>query len=109
MAKRNVITTDEKRYLLPSEIRPGKLQANPKLHKQNVLFRTIVNGRNHPTERLAEFVEKQLSENVKSIPSYIKDTTDFLKKLSLIDQPLPIIILVKKRNVTSVYIYIYIF
>ena len=35
-------------------------------------------------------LQSELSENIKQLPSYIKDTTDFfLKKLQSIEQPLP--------------------
>jgi len=67
----------------------GKLQGNPKLHKPGMPLRTIVNGRNHPTEKMAEIVEDELREHVTSLPSYIRDTTDFLNKIKNIPQPLP--------------------
>lgn len=44
-------------YILPTEISPGKLQANLKIHKKNYAFRKIVNVRQHPTDKLAEYVE----------------------------------------------------
>jgi len=52
-------------------------------------LRTIVNGRNHPTEKMAEIVEDELREHVTSLPSYIRDTTDFLNKIKNIPQTLP--------------------
>ena len=48
-----------------------------------------MNGIGTPTERMAEVVEKQLEEYVVSFPSYIRDTTDFLRKLEEIKQTLP--------------------
>lgn len=51
-------------------------------------MRTIVNGRQHPTEKLAEYVESQLEEANQSLKSYVQDTTDFLRKLSTVNQPL---------------------
>jgi len=33
---------------------------------------------------VAEIVEHELAENVRSLPSFIQDTTDFLNKLSTI-------------------------
>ena len=51
-----------------------------------------MNGRNHPTEKMAELVENELREHVTSLPSYIKDTTDFLNKVTQIAQPLPMIL-----------------
>ena len=38
---------------------------------------------------MAEIVEHELAENVRSLPSFIQDTTYFLNKLSTINQPLP--------------------
>ncbi|XP_071153747.1 uncharacterized protein [Mytilus edulis] len=89
LCKREIIGKDMKKYLLPKGTCPGKVQANPKLHKRNHPVRTIINGRNHPTEKIAEIVENELSENVRNLPTYIKDTTDFLNKLNAIQQPLP--------------------
>jgi len=53
----------------------GKLQGNPKQHKTGVPLRTIVNGRNHLTEKMAKIVENELRAHVTSLPSYIQDTT----------------------------------
>lgn len=89
MFKEGAINAETRKYLIPSDPKPGKLQGNPKIHKTNNPMRTIVNSRDHPTEAMAEIVEAQLTDNVKSLPSYIRDTTDFIKKISDIPQPLP--------------------
>lgn len=39
--------------------------------------RIIINGWNHLTEKIADIVENELSENVRNLTTYIKDTTDF--------------------------------
>ena len=67
-------------YLLPNGSHAGKVQGNPRLHKKNHPFRPIINGRNHPTEKIAELFGNELKENVRSLPSFIQDTTDFFKK-----------------------------
>ena len=41
----------------------------------------IVNGVNHPTANMAEVVEHQLDEHVSSLPTHIRDTTEFKKKI----------------------------
>ena len=89
MYKRNVITKEMNGYLIPKGSQPGKVQANPKIHKTNHPLRTIVNGNNHATENMAEVVEHELMENVCNLNSYIKDTTELLQKLNKIPQPLP--------------------
>lgn len=88
MHKSGSITDELRKYMLPFDSGAGKLQANPKLHKKNIPVRTIVNGRNHPTAKMAEVVEDQLKENVQSLYGFVKDTTDFLNKLAQIETPL---------------------
>ncbi|CAC5426705.1 unnamed protein product [Mytilus coruscus] len=82
---------------------PGKVQANPKLQKKKHPLRTTINGRNHPTEKIAEIVENKLSENVRNLPTYIQDTTDFLNKLNAAQQPLPDNAIMFCLDVTKLY------
>jgi hypothetical protein len=58
------LAKEMKGYLIPKDSQPGKVQANPKIHKTNHPLRTIVNGNNHATENMAEVVEHELMENV---------------------------------------------
>jgi hypothetical protein len=89
MYKRQSITKEMKGYFLAKDRRPGHVQGNPKVHKTNNPLRLIINGRHDATENIAEFVENELSENVSNLPSFIKDSTDFLNKLDYIPHPLP--------------------
>ncbi|KAK3082729.1 hypothetical protein FSP39_003613 [Pinctada imbricata] len=90
MYKNGVITSDMKKYLLPSgDARKGRVQANQKLHKTGNPNRIIINGRHTKTENIAAFVEEELSSHVTKLPSYIQDTAAFLNKLKHISQPLP--------------------
>ena len=57
-----VISDDLKQYLTPRYAGKGKLKGNPKLHKPNAPYRTIVSGIGTPTEKLAEFAEHELTE-----------------------------------------------
>jgi len=66
--KKGSIDNDLRRYMTGYEGTSGKLQGNPKLHKPGMPLRTIVNGRNHPTEKMAEIVEDDLREHVTSLP-----------------------------------------
>ena len=45
----------------------------------------IVSSNSHPTERISEFVDYHLQPFVSKLPSYVKDTNDFLNKLKLIN------------------------
>lgn len=89
MHREGAISDDLKQYLTPRYSQKGKLKGNPKLHKPNAPYRTIVSGIGTPTERLAEVAEHELNEFVETSPSYIRDTTDFICKLQEIKEPLP--------------------
>jgi hypothetical protein len=89
MYKRQSFLKEMKGYFLPIDTRPGRVQGNPKVHKTNNPLRVIITGRHGTTENIAEFVEKELSENFSNLPSFIKESTDFLNKLNYIPQPLP--------------------
>ena len=52
-------------------------------------MRTIVNGMNTATEKIAELAEYELNEYVITSPSFIRDTTDFINTLKEIEEPLP--------------------
>lgn len=101
MFKRGSITKDMKHHLINSDVKFGRLQANPKVHKSPL--RTIVNVANHPTSNMAEIVENELAENVRSLPSFIQDTTYFLNKLSTINQSLPNNYLMFCMDVKAIY------
>ena len=83
------IGKEMKKYLIPKLNKPGKLKGNPKLHKKGKPMRTIVSGRDTPTENMAEIAEGQLNQYVEEFPSFIKDTTDFLSKLNEMNDNLP--------------------
>ena len=72
-------------YLIQKIPQPGLLQGNPKLHKKGAPLRVIISGRGHPTERIAELAESELGSHVESQPSYVRDTTDFINKISKIN------------------------
>jgi hypothetical protein len=62
LRKKNYITDDIKRYLLPRNVSQGSVKGNPKMHKENAPLRLIISGINHPTENIAEFAEKELEQ-----------------------------------------------
>ena len=69
--------------LLPRRSRPARFYILPKIHKnkQNRPGHPIVSANSHPTENISQFVDSHLNPLVPKLPSYIKDTTHFLKKL----------------------------
>ena len=72
-----------KGYFLPKDTRSGRVQGNPKVHNTNNPIRVIIYGRHGATENITEFVEKELSKNVSNLPSFIKDSTNFLNKFKI--------------------------
>ena len=93
--------------LIPSHPRPATFYTIPKVHKlpnlvvstcpssdpDNFIIeaqrlninppgRPIVSGFGTLTENVSAFVDRELQHLLANIPSYIKDTTDFLNKLS---------------------------
>ncbi|XP_053403160.1 uncharacterized protein LOC128558275 [Mercenaria mercenaria] len=89
MCRDGLISKKLKDYLIQKHPVIGKLKGNPKIHKRENPYRTIVSGIGTATERMAEVAEKELNEYVENSPSYLKDTTDFLNKLKLIPLPIP--------------------
>ena len=65
---------------MPTNTQPGVVKANPKAHEKDMPMRTIISTKQHPTTtQIAEVAEKELEEYVSKLPSYVKDTTDFLR------------------------------
>ena len=59
MYKQKFITKDLKDYLIAKSTQPGKTQGNPKIYKKNHPVRTVINGSNHATEKMAKVVEQE--------------------------------------------------
>lgn len=73
-----------KNDMLPQNPRTGLVRGNPKMHKDKPPMRMIVSTTDNPTDVIAEIAEKQLQPHVESLPSYVKDTTQFLKRMNRI-------------------------
>ena len=58
-------------YLKLDKPKAGRFYLLPKIHK--------VNNPGHPTEKISEFVYFHLRVHVEALPSYLKDTTDYLQ------------------------------
>ena len=70
-------------YLTSLQPRTARLYLLPKIHKKcsPVPCRPVVSSNGSPTEKISEFVDFFLKPFVSSTKSYLKDTTDFLRKL----------------------------
>ena len=81
MFERNVLDRDTFGFLRPKDVRTSRFYILPKLHKPGIPGRPIVSSCGAPTERISKFIDYHLSPLVKKVPSYVKDTNDFLSKL----------------------------
>jgi len=84
-----VLTNDEYQAMKPSESKPGRFYGTLKVHKkceEGKLppIRPIVSSSGSTTENIAVFVEHHLQEIAQTHETYLKDTPDFLRKISKI-------------------------
>ena len=99
----NDIEKDTFNYLLPHDPRTARFYLLPKIHKPNNPGRPIVSGNGSPTERISEFVDSFLKPLVCRIPSFIKDTKDFLHKLDEVKHQIPDSAILVTFDVSSLY------
>ena len=76
-------------FLLPSSCRLARFYLLPKLHKLGNPGRPIVSSNNTPTENISSYVDHFLQPLVQSSPNIIRDTMDFLKRLTELPAPEP--------------------
>ena len=82
----HMIDGETAKYLKENSPKPGLFYTIPKIHKQDHPGRPMVSSNSHPTERISQLNDHHLQPLVTKLPSYIKDTTHFLKKLNNIGQ-----------------------
>ena len=92
------------KYLYIEEPRVPSLYLLPKIHKGPLppQGHPILSANECATERISAFVDFYLKPEVKEIPSYIKDTTDFIQKIESLE-PLPEHTLLVTLDVQSLY------
>ena len=57
----------------------------PKVHKEGNPGRPLISSINCHTSKMSEYVDYHLQHILKEIPSYVQDTTDFVRKINQID------------------------
>ena len=76
------LTEEQYKYCLPlPKVRPGRLYFLKKIHKRPHGIRLIVSSCANATENTSQFVDICLQPMAKKLPSYIRDSTDFLNKI----------------------------
>ena len=79
------MTSKTANSLLKEKIKTPEFHLLPKIRKANNPGRPVVSSVNCHTIRISEFVDYYLQFEVKKLKSYVKDTTDFIKKIVEID------------------------
>ena len=73
----------------------------PKIHKKNNPGRPVISSINCHTSNISKFVDYHLQEHVQNLPSYVKDTTDFINKID--DLAIPEDSILVTMDVSSLY------
>ena len=79
-----------------------RLYIQPKIHKQSNPERPVISSVNCQTSNISKYVDYHLQPIVQQIPSYIQDTSDFLRKINRIEK-IPDISYLVSLNVRSLY------
>ena len=86
LSKQNISSKEFKyfSYNYKKSTNLAKLYLLPKIHKrlENVPGRPVISNCGTPTEKVSEFLDYHLKPTMQSGNSYIKDTSDFLRKLN---------------------------
>ena len=91
LEKKVCITEMELKYFsieFKKAINLGKLYLIPNIHKGlfDVPGRSVISNCGTPTEKVSEFLEHVLKQVMQQSRSYIKDSSDFIKKLKEIKE-----------------------
>ena len=81
----NPLTLRTANSLLKEKIKTPEFHLLPKIHKANNAGGPAISSVNCHTSRTSEFVDYYLQPEVKKLKYYVKDTTDFIKKIEAID------------------------
>ena len=65
----------------------SKLYFLKKIHKNPMGIRPIVSRCDSTTEKISQFIDKWLQPYVKNLPSYVKDTTEFINHIEATKLP----------------------
>ena len=58
----------------------------PKIHKEGNPCRPVISSVNCHTTKILQYTDHHLQPHVQELGSYVKDSTDFIKKISTIDK-----------------------
>ena len=86
MLEKDEISEKTFKYLTTNCSRTAQFYMLPKIHKSvtNPPGRPIISGNDCPTEKISHMIDIILQPFVPKVKSYVKDTTDFIQKISAI-------------------------
>ena len=94
MKQKNHIDNTTLEFLkLDRDVRTQRLYFLKKIHKTPMSIRPIVSGCTGPTEKLSNLADYILKNTLETIPSYIKDTKDFINTIETTQLPQDCILL----------------
>ena len=102
LASEELISRKTAKALHAHEPRTPKFYMLPKVHKKNHPGHPIIAAVNSPTTNLARYVDHHLQPLAANLPSFVKDTGDFLRKIEKTKKVRPNSILVT-MDVSSLY------
>ena len=82
--KRGDISRETLDYFLVDTLKVGRYYFLPKIHKRlfNIPNRPVISNSSYYTENISAFLVFHQKPLAKEVRSFVKDTNDFLKKLS---------------------------
>ena len=91
-------------YLMVNNPRLGRFYLLPKIHKRlpGVPGRPVISNCSYSTENIAKFLDFHIQPLSKKVNSYLKDTTDFLRKIKALG-PLPDNAILVTMDVVGLY------
>ena len=88
MKAKSLISEKNLDYLKPTNCKHGQFYLLPKIHKKGIPARPICSSVNHPTANISKFVDEHIKQYVPKTKSYIRDTQDFISKITQLG-PIP--------------------
>ena len=80
--KQELLSNSTASKLTVHEVRTPHFHTFPKVHKPNVPETPVVSSVECHTSKISKLVDHFLQPHAKSLPSYIKDTSDFINKIN---------------------------
>ena len=89
-------------YLNIPKPKPGRFYILPKIHRAHIPGRPICFICQHPSEHISQFLDFHIRKYVNTLPTYIRDTQDFILKLKQLGG-IPLGSILCTMDVTSLY------